>query len=214
MTTFTENLHAGNFIASEANGTRSRETVTILSGQDLRAGAVLGKVTVGTASAQAGAGNTGNGTMGAITVGAGAKPGDYLLTIIEPATNAGAFTVEDPDGVTIGTGDVASAFSAGGLAFTLADGGTDFAAGDTFTITVAAGSGKYKEYDPENADGSQTAVAVLFDAADATGGDVDAVAIVRDAEVTADALVWFDGADADEKATGKADLALVGIIAR
>lgn len=45
MTTFTEDLHAGGFIASEANGTRSRETITIVSGQNLKAGAVVGKIT-------------------------------------------------------------------------------------------------------------------------------------------------------------------------
>lgn len=90
-----------------------------------------------TASSAALGTNTGNGTMGSITVSAGAKPGRYTLTIIEPGTNAGTFTVVDPDGVQIGDGVVASAFSAGGLAFTLADGSTDFVAGDSFAITVA-----------------------------------------------------------------------------
>lgn len=95
----------------------------------------------GTAVAAAVAGNTGNGTMGAVTVSAGAKAGVYTLTIIEPAANAGAFIVTDPDGIVIGNGDVAVAFSAGGLAFTLADGATDFASGDQFTITVTLTAG-------------------------------------------------------------------------
>jgi hypothetical protein len=43
--------------------------------------------------------------------------------------------------VEIGNGDVAVAFSAGGLAFTLADGATDFASGDQFTITVTLTAG-------------------------------------------------------------------------
>lgn len=92
------------------------------------------------------AGNTGNGAMGAITVSAGAKAGVYTLTVVEPAANAGAFVVEDPDGIIIGHGTVAVAFSAGGLAFTLADGATDFVSGDTFLITVAltAGGGTTK----------------------------------------------------------------------
>jgi len=47
MTTLTETTHAGGFIMSEANGQRSRDTVTVLSGQDLEAGAVLGKKTSG-----------------------------------------------------------------------------------------------------------------------------------------------------------------------
>ena len=92
------------------------------------------------AAATAFAGNTGNGAMGSITVSAGAKIGTYKLLITEPASNVGNFIVEDPDGVIIGQGDVAAAFSAGGLAFTLADGSTDFAAGDGFNIAVTATS--------------------------------------------------------------------------
>ncbi|MEA3641291.1 MAG: head decoration protein [Lamprobacter sp.] len=45
MTTFTETPHAGAFIVSESNGTRSRATATLESGQDLLAGTVLGIVT-------------------------------------------------------------------------------------------------------------------------------------------------------------------------
>lgn len=93
------------------------------------------------AAATAYAGNTGNGVMGAVTVSAGAKIGTYKLTIVDPAANVGNFLVEDPDGITIGQGDVAAAFSAGGLAFTLADGATDFVAGDGFNIVVTPTSG-------------------------------------------------------------------------
>lgn len=91
------------------------------------------------AAATAWSTNTGNGAMGTITVSSGAKPGTYKLQIIEPAANAGTFIVTDPDGVPISAkGTVASAFSAGGLAFTLADGGTDFVAGDGFDIVVSS----------------------------------------------------------------------------
>ncbi|CCG09108.1 head decoration protein [Pararhodospirillum photometricum] len=45
MTTLTETLHAGAFLVSEGNGSISRERITVVSGQDLQAGAVLGKVT-------------------------------------------------------------------------------------------------------------------------------------------------------------------------
>ena len=90
-----------------------------------------------TATAAALGTNTGNGAMGSITVSAGAMPGVYTLTIVEPGTNVGTFVVEDTLGNQVGDGVVASAFSAGGLAFTLADGSTDFVAGDSFAITVA-----------------------------------------------------------------------------
>ena len=44
-TNLTEKRRRGFFIAHEANGTISRETVTLISGQDLEAGSVLGKIT-------------------------------------------------------------------------------------------------------------------------------------------------------------------------
>jgi hypothetical protein len=47
MTTKTEGTHAGGFLVSEANGLRSREQIVIASGQNLVAGAVLGKITSG-----------------------------------------------------------------------------------------------------------------------------------------------------------------------
>lgn len=47
MTALTEPRHAGEFILSEAEGQRSRETVTIASGHEVEAGTVLGKITSG-----------------------------------------------------------------------------------------------------------------------------------------------------------------------
>jgi hypothetical protein len=99
-------------------------------------GAVVGAAFAATGVAAAAAGNTGNGAMGAITVSAGAKQGVYRLEITDVDANAGEFRVTDPDGNFVAAGDVAAAFSAGGLAFTLADGATDFVVGDSFTITV------------------------------------------------------------------------------
>lgn len=88
------------------------------------------------------AGNTGNGTFAATpTITAGAKEGTYRVEVTIAATNAGGFVVEDPDGVLVGAGTVAVAFSAGGIAFTLQDGSTDFARGDGFTFTVQPTSG-------------------------------------------------------------------------
>lgn len=58
MTTLTEGRHAAEFILSEANGHRSRENGTLVSGQDLAAGTVLmdngaGKLTALTAAGTA-----------------------------------------------------------------------------------------------------------------------------------------------------------------
>jgi len=121
MTQLTESTHAFEFLASEANGARSREQGILASGNNLSAGAVLGVITA---------------------------------------------------------------------------------------------SGKYAEYNPGNADGSETAVAVLADAVDASAADADCVVVARDAEVKSGSLAWFSGATAGQKTTGESDLAAVGIIAR
>jgi hypothetical protein len=45
MPVLTEGRYSGEFIVSEGNGRISRETVIVLSGQNLQAAAVLGKIT-------------------------------------------------------------------------------------------------------------------------------------------------------------------------
>lgn len=215
MTTLTEGAHSAEFLIGEADDTYNRDVVTLISGQDLAAGTVLGKITTGTsAAATAFAGNTGNGAMGPITVSASAQVGTYKLVIIEPATDAGKFQVEGPDGKIIGTGAVAAAFSKAGLAFTLADGATDFVAGDGFDIVVAAGSGKWTQFNQDAANGSQIAAGILFDAVDASGGDTPALVVLRQAEVIGSKLIWPSDIDAGEKVAALAQLADIGIVVR
>ncbi len=43
----TEKVHAGAFILSELDGHGSRDNVTVVSGQNLNAGAIVGKITSG-----------------------------------------------------------------------------------------------------------------------------------------------------------------------
>jgi hypothetical protein len=169
------------------------DIVTILSGQNLVRGALLGKVTIGAATPAAVAGNTGNGTLAAATVSGAAKPGVYRAVCIEPGTNLGKFTIEDPDGITVGVATVGTEFVGGGLTFTIADGSTDFASGDAFTITVAAGSGKYKQCDSTNTDGSQAPLAILAEACDASGGDAQATVYLSGAFT--ESGVTFGGTD-------------------
>lgn len=118
-------------------------------------GTVLGRtLTSGTATSAAASGNTGNGAMGSVTVSGSAKIGVYTLRITKAASNAGDFSVRDPEGNLVGNGTVAVAFSAGGLAFTLADGSADFVVGDTIYISVA-GTYKVKLIEATATDGSQ-----------------------------------------------------------
>jgi len=154
--------------------------------------------------------NTGTGTISGLTVTAGALPGDYILTIIEPGSNAGTFVVTDPNGDEIGHGTVGVAFSAGGIAFTLAD-ATDFVAGDQLKITVGSGVGSYGAVALASVTGLAVAVAVLREKIDTTDAARTGNVLFRDADVIADRLVWPTGFTAAQKATAIAQLALQGI---
>lgn len=204
----TESRHAGDFLISEANGTRSREQVVVASGAGaLVPGTLLGKVALGAATTTFA--GTGNGaiTMDATTpVLAGAKPGAYTATCVTAAANGGTFRVEDPDGYVLGEVAVGGTFAAD-IKFVIADGATDFIVGDKFTITVAAGSGKYVAYANAALNGSGAAAGILYAAVDATSADANAVIIARDAEVVEAYLTGLDAA-------GTADLAALGIIVR
>jgi hypothetical protein len=216
----TEPVHATESLVSEAAGERSRAAITVLSGQNLGACAVLGKIVSGTvASAAKSGGNTGNGTftLDATTpLVLGAKLGVYTLRCIAAATNNGTFRLEDPDGLVLG--DIVMSGGAGTVSEqikgALADGATDFVVGDGFDITVSAITEKYAEYNPAGTNGSQIAVAVLYDAVNASSADTKGVAWVRDCEHNADIVVWKSGATSAQKTKGTADLARQGIILR
>lgn len=209
MTVLTETIHVGEWLISEAPGMYSRDvgTVTVSGSTTWLSGTVLAQLTVGAATAAALAGNTGNGTMGAVTVSKGAVAGVYRVVIVEPGTNIGTFVLEDPAGVTVGRGAVATAFSGAGLAFTLADGATDFVAGDTFTITVAAGTGKWVRYSDAGVAAVETAAGILWTELAPVAGDIKATIITRSAGVKGSLLTGSDAA-------AVADLARIGIIVR
>ena len=214
MTELVEKLHAGGFLISMPKGNRAVDNGILVSGQNLLAGAVLGKtVTAGTITAAAAAGNVGNGTMGSLSVGAAAKEGVYKVTIVEPATNAGEFAVEDPEGKTIGNGTVAVAFT-GPVNFTLADGATDFTAGDQFNLTVSQLTVKHKVLAPAGTDGSQVAAGVLLADTDASAADKACVIVARQAEVNGAELVYPGGITAAEKSIAVAQLQAAGILVR
>jgi len=154
----------------------------ILASGKLPRGSVLGMINTNSAIAIAGE-NTGNGTVGPITVDASAKAGNYVLT----ATGATTFTVVDPEGAALPNLTVGTAYAQGGLGFTITAGDTDFVAGDTFTVDVTDAVGQFILSVKTASDGSQTPSAILADDADATNGPVTAGAYVM-AEVNARAL--------------------------
>jgi hypothetical protein len=214
-----ERNYLGDWLKFEADNHYSRDIVTVLAGSGadraLLTGMVLGRITKGVAASAAVAGNTGNGTITAApAVGQAAKPGVYRVVCIEPAADGGKFAVEDPDGVLIGVATVGVEFTTH-LTFTIADGAADFVAGDSFTITVAAGSGKVKQIDFAATDGSNAACGILLlDTAAPDGTDRSGVAIVRNAIVSDNGIAWPAGATENQKNAAIAQLKSAGILVR
>jgi hypothetical protein len=169
-----------------------RENVTILSGQSLLQGAVLGKITIGTMTGSAKAGNTGIGAFSAITAGSKTKVGVYALVCIS-AGAAGIFKVLDPDGFRLDDLTAGSAYAGELLNFTLTNSGTAFVLGDTFSIIVADGSGSYKLVNSANVDGSQNPVAVLAEDVDASSADM--IGTIYDTGEFSKRFVSFGGTD-------------------
>jgi hypothetical protein len=211
VTPLQEAWHDGGFIVSEANGHISRDTVALTGGVLIQAGTVLGQQTVGATAVAAALGtNAGNGTFGAIAVGVGAVPGVYTVEF----NDATHYVVNDPLGSEVGHGTTGVAFSAGGLAFTITAGGTAFVAADSFTVTPAAGTGKFAPLNVAATNGSAVAAGVLFGARDTTTADKKGIAIVRSAELNASELTWPTGATTPQIAAGTAQLRALGIILR
>ena len=88
----------------------------------------------GTVAGAANAGNTGNGTIGTLSLAFGFQNGAYPVSFLSPTL----FVVYDPFGKPVGSGVVGTPFAGGQVVFTVTAGGTAFARGDGFTVTVTA----------------------------------------------------------------------------
>lgn len=218
MATLTEGMHEGEFIGEYTMGIGYHvEAITLLSGEDLVAGAILSRTETGVPTLTVGtpfsgtASTVGNGTITATSADAGAKAGTWQLICTQTGAT-GEFTVYDPDGIIVGVATIGSAFNGTGtINFTVNDGANDWLVGDVIPITVAyAGDAilpKYVEYD-----GTLPVGGILMKTTDASLGDVDTTAFVRGpATVNANDLTWFTGATANQKIVGKAGLMALGI---
>lgn len=141
MALLSEGKNAGEFILSEAPGDRSRENVTVLSGQNLKAGAVVGRVNkgVGKAAIPAVVG-TGDGVMSALFAGPEVEKGSYVVTCTVAATDGGTFSVTTPSGKALPNAVVGTPYVSRHINFSIADGSADFIVGDVFTIVVTTGA--------------------------------------------------------------------------
>lgn len=153
----------------------------VLQSGTLPRGSVLGAQTTFSMESAAGT-NTGNGTIGSLTLGTGYEFGTYVLT----ATSSSNFTVTSPEGIAQAAATVGSAYSHQ-IGFTITAGGTAFVAGDSFTVQVLNATGNYVLSTAGASDGSQNPSAILVDAADASGGPVKTGAYVM-GEFNANAL--------------------------
>lgn len=202
-----------------------RDVVTAYEGSSTSypVGTVLGKYFVATSvTGAAVAGNTGNGAIGTVTSTGKATRGTYIVRIETAMANSGVFSVINPSGAMIATGVVGTAFS-NQIAFTLADGATDFVVGDSFTVEVV-GDYKYKMVEATATDGTAVACAIYISANDGSFGtstiaattDTSIIALVRGAAVVGKETLTY-GASVNttaEKTKLYSELESVGIICR
>jgi hypothetical protein len=91
--------------------------------------------------------------------------------------------------------------------------GSDLSTGTVLGKITATGD--YGALDLDATDGSQHVAGILINAAHTeSAGDALAVALVRDANICASALVWPVGATAEDKAAALTALEALGIVAR
>ena len=219
MNAYPESTYLGDVLKCEAPNLYSRETVTVLAGDGanrvLMAGAVIAARTRSEVTATAGAGNTGDGeaTLADPPLGALAEVGAYRLACTT-AGAAGTFQVLSPKGYVLPDLTVGEAYESGHLNLTVADGATDFAAGDSFVVEVS-GDGKVTGLDPTAVDGTAEAIGIVaYDVTAPDGADTEVTAILRDAVLADRAIVWPAGIGEARKKAAIADLEARGILVR
>jgi len=165
-----QGISLNDIVFSERGNYESRETVSVLAGQTVSKGSVIGKVTAGSVptTGTAGVGNTGDGTCTAVTGGVDVKVGTYTLTCIQAVLNGGVFTVQDPDGYALPNIVVGTAYTNNQINLIINDGGADFGVNDTFTIVVAAGGLQVRPINFSGVDGTEHAYGIMTDAVDAS----------------------------------------------
>lgn len=117
------------------------------------------------------------------------------MTVHNETPHAGGFIVSEPD-INLSRRIVTIAAAAGALV-----------AGTVLgKFTSGGSSGKYSHLTPGASNGLQTADAILFDAVDATDGDVQAVVVYRLASFNPNEVVWPSGISSENRAAAIAAL--------
>lgn len=201
------NVDTGNVLV--ANGEFRDELLAFGGADTVLAGTILARREVATAVTASAITGTGNGTLTAATVVAGEVPkaGVYTLVNTLVVADGGVFELRAPDGqvvaaglrLTVGAG-AATVFRAGGLQFTVTDGGTNFALNDSFTLTVAA-DGKLVPFATDGVGGAQNPIAVITYPVTATGAGNLAVRPLISGIVNRNRLIIHADGDGDNVTT-------------
>ena len=161
------------------NAEHRDELLTFAGADDFVEGMLLARQEVDVAVVDTPAG-TGNGTMVASVVGVDVVPiaGSWVLECTFASTNDGVWKLTDPNGnivadnLTLRVGNaLVTTFNEAGLTMAITEGGTDFVAGDTFTMVVVA-NGKMVPFAVGGVAGAGVPIAVLtYDVSKAGAGD-------------------------------------------
>lgn len=131
--------------------------------------------------------------------------------IIVTDNDAAVFSVTDPNGVALPNLTVGTAY-ADEIAGTLSEGSVKFAVGDAFTVTLAAGNGKYYPLNVSAVNGTQIASAINYARAFVPASEDALVgAVVRFAVVLSAPLNWPAGITSPQIAAALAQLAAQNI---
>ncbi|MDP3408078.1 hypothetical protein [Bosea sp. (in: a-proteobacteria)] len=185
----------GCYVLSD-NGTQSYDTRVVSSVADIAPGTPLMESAPGDVLVFVGqVPGAGKGvlTMAAEPTSGAVPEGTYNIFCIEPAANGGTFHVERPDGTLDGIATVGVAY-AGAINFTIADGATDFVAGDRAGVAVSyeAGTGVLVPADLSVSGGNREVVGIL-DApiwAASIGTSERIAVLARNAEVIDHEMTW------------------------
>jgi hypothetical protein len=127
----------------------------------------------------AGDDNVGNGTITTAGAGVDAVIGTYTLVCVSTRAEHGIFEVRDQDNRVLGRANVGTNFTSTVLSFTINDGTTDFAVGDTFSIEIT-GSLTHGAYDfAADPVPPQVATAALSEDIDTTAAATEQFATAR-----------------------------------
>lgn len=138
MAAITEPNRLNDILKWEQEKQYSRSPITVITGQSLSLGQVIGlQDRVQAAAPIPTIVGTGSGVMSALTFGPDIQSGAYVITLLATSATA-AFSVVAPDGTILKNGAVATAYKSTHVNFLIANGGT-MTIGDVFTITVTAG---------------------------------------------------------------------------